>query len=79
VTRACKGIIFKNLEIVKDVIGKAKTKKGLKVFASIHDKLYETGKKVQQEFKETMKIIFDNYLSKWNYRAVPCTVKIVSY
>jgi hypothetical protein len=74
VTRACKGIIFKNLQIVKDVIGKAKTKKGLKVFTAIHDKLYETGKKLQEDFKETMKIIFDGYLPKWNYRVVPCTL-----
>jgi hypothetical protein len=27
--------------------------------------------KVSENFKENMKIIFDEYLGKWNYRAIP--------
>ena len=38
---------------------------------NVIDKIYETGRKVAKGFKETMKIIFDEYLPKWNYRAVP--------
>ena len=38
---------------------------------NVLDKVYESGRKVAQGFKETMKIIFDEYLPKWNYRAVP--------
>ncbi|MBI1833177.1 MAG: hypothetical protein HYR84_17185, partial [Planctomycetes bacterium] len=35
------------------------------------DKVYATGKKVAKGFKETMRIIFDDFLPKWNYRALP--------
>ena len=52
-------------------MAKAKTKKGLKVKVSILDKVYETGRKYAAGFKKTMKIVFDEFLPKWNYRAVP--------
>jgi hypothetical protein len=29
------------------------------------------GKKVAKGFKKTMRILFDDLLPKWNYRAVP--------
>ncbi len=71
VTRACQGVIFKNVETVKELIEKAKTTKGLKVTVQIIDKLYETGRKVTENFKENMKIHFDDYLPQWNYRVIP--------
>ncbi|MEG5042647.1 MULTISPECIES: ISAzo13-like element transposase-related protein [unclassified Microcoleus] len=46
-------------------------KTGLSVVVNVSDKIYETGRKVAKGFKEKMKIIFDEYLPKWNYRAVP--------
>jgi len=36
--------------------------------------MYETGRKVADNFKETMRIIFDEKLGKWNYRAVPLKI-----
>jgi hypothetical protein len=33
--------------------------------------IYATARKVSEKFKEKMKIVFDNYLGKWNYRAIP--------
>lgn len=71
VTRACKGVIFKNVDIVKEFIGKTKTTTGLKVFPSVLDKAFETKRKVADNFKETMRIRFDEYLPKWNYVAIP--------
>ncbi len=38
-------------------------------------KIYETGRKVDDNFKKNMKVIFDDYLQKWNYKVVPQTVK----
>ena len=35
------------------------------------DKVYQTGKKVATDCKETMRIVFDDYLPQWNYTAVP--------
>ena len=71
VTKACEGVIFKSVEIVKSLMKETKTKTGLKVFVDIIDKKYKTGRKVAGDFKENMKIIFDEYLPQWNYRAVP--------
>jgi hypothetical protein len=71
ITRACEGVIFKSVELVRELITKTKTKTGLKVFATILDGIYETGRKVTDEFKQTMKIEFDDYLPQWNYTAVP--------
>ena len=35
------------------------------------DKGYQTGRKYAADFKHNMKILFDDSLPKWNYRAVP--------
>jgi hypothetical protein len=70
-TRVCQGVIFKNIELVKELMEKAKTSKGLRVTVEILDKVYQTGRKVAKDFKETMRILFDDYLPQWNYRIVP--------
>ena len=33
-------------------------------------KAYQTGQKVAHDFKQTMRIAFDDELSKWNYTAL---------
>ncbi len=71
ITRACKGAIFKTIDIANDLIGRASTSKGLKVFSSVLDKTFETGRKYADDFKENIKIKFDDFLPKWNYVAVP--------
>ena len=50
---------------------KATTKKGLKVFANILDRVYHTGKKVEENFKKNMPIVYHDVLPQWDYRAVP--------
>jgi hypothetical protein len=71
VTRACQGVIFKSLDLVKTLMEKTTTRKGLDVTVHLLEKVYQTGRKVAEDFKETMRIIFDEYLPKWNYTAVP--------
>jgi Rhodopirellula transposase DDE domain len=71
VTRACQGVIFTSIELVKELIEKTRTSTGLKVTVQIIDKVYETGRKVADSFKETMRLVFDDYLPQWNYTAVP--------
>ena len=70
-TRACQGVIFHTVELVKGLMEKAKTSTGLEVTVDILDKVYQTGRKYAADFKETMKIVFDEVLPKWNYRAIP--------
>ena len=71
VTRACQGVIFKTHQIVKELIGKTSTTKGLTTTVDILDKIYQTGRKYDLDFKENMPIIFDDYLGQCNYRAIP--------
>ena len=56
---------------MKELIEKTITKAGLKVFACIFNKGYETGRKVVEGFKESMRIVFDQHLRQWNYVAMP--------
>ena len=73
ITRACQGVIFHTVDIAKQFLERAKTTTGLRVTVSILGKVYATGRKYAQGFKENMKIIFDEHLPKWNYRVIPQT------
>ena len=71
ISRACQGVIFDTVETVLDLIATAKTQTELKVFTTVIDKVYQTGLKVAENFKENMQIVFDNFLPEWNYTALP--------
>lgn len=71
ITKSMQGVILKSYDIVSELIESTMTKTGLKVKANIITKVYETGKKYAQNYKENMKIKFDEKLAKWNYTAVP--------
>ena len=71
ITRACQGVIFHTVDIAQQFIERAKTTTGLRVTVRILDKVYQAGRKYAADFKQNMKIVFDDHLPKWNYRAVP--------
>lgn len=71
VTRACQGVVFHTVPIVKSLMEKTHTSTGLHVTVDIIDQVYEVGRKCAKGFKENMKIVFDNFLAQWNYRAIP--------
>ncbi len=73
VTRACQGVIFDSVATVKRLLEKTRTATGLGVVVAVMEKVYETGRKYAEGFKKDMKIVFDEYLPKWNYRAIPTT------
>ena len=50
---------------------KTHTRQGLKVTVQIVDQVYQTRRRVAKGFKETMRIVFDEFLPQWNYIAVP--------
>jgi hypothetical protein len=56
---------------VNEVMSKTKTSTGLKAFTSILDKVFETGRKVADDFKKNIRIEFDEFLPQWNYVAAP--------
>jgi len=69
-TRACQGLIFETLEQVQYYMAKAATKTGLAVVVNILDKVYQKGRQVADDFRENMKIVFDETLPKFNYQAI---------
>lgn len=71
VTRACKGVPLETIETAQHYMAKAATTTGLKVVVRIIDKVFETGRRYAADFKENMKIQFDELLPKWNYTANP--------
>ena len=71
ITRELSGMILISHVFMKELIEKTTTKAGLKVFACIFNKVYETGRKVAEGFKESMRIVFDKHLRQWNYVAMP--------
>jgi hypothetical protein len=72
-TRACQGVIFHSLDVVKELMVKAKTRTGLRVTVDVRDKVYQTGRKGAKSFKAPMPLVFEAVLPKWHYRAVPST------
>jgi hypothetical protein len=71
VTRACQGVIFHTLEIARQFIERAKTETGLRVTVRVLEKVDAIGRKCVEGFTAGMKIVFDDHLPKWNYRALP--------
>jgi hypothetical protein len=71
VTRACQGVVFVSVDLVKKLMEKTTTKTGLRVTVDMIAATYPTGVKAPVDFKKTMAIVFDDLLPKWNYRALP--------
>ncbi|BBL76843.1 transposase [Methylomagnum ishizawai] len=74
ITRACQGVVFHSVAIARQFMARAKTSKGLRVTVDILAGTYATGKKCSADFLETMRIVFDDFLPRWNYRAIPMAI-----
>ncbi len=72
VARACQGIIFRTLDIVKRFIRRTTTSTGLRVTLHVLGKCYQKGRKASDRFLENCPIIFDTLLPELNYLVVPC-------
>ena len=70
-TRAMQGVILTSHTLVQTLLERATTRSGLKVVVNIFDKIYQTGRKVADDYKTTIRIVFDDFLAQWNYRAIP--------
>jgi len=71
VTRACQGVLFDSLETVMRLMRKTATQTGLSTTVHVMKKVYETGRKATDEFREKLPLRFDSVLPRWNYTAVP--------
>ena len=71
VTRACEGVVFKDLPLVKKLIERTQTSTGLTVTVDILDRVYETGRKVAQHLTSSLHVVADALLPAWNYTILP--------
>lgn len=71
VGRACQGVLFDTLDTVVRLMRSASTRTGLQTTVNVIRRVYETGRQVAEGFKDSMPILFDALLPRWNYRAVP--------
>ena len=71
VSRACQGVIFTSLALVKRLMEKTQTRTGLRVVVDLIDKVYQTGRRVADEVKKALNLIRDPFLPNWNYRILP--------
>ena len=63
-------VVFKSVELVNHLIAKTKTPTRLRIVSNILNKMLETGHKVANNFKKSMRIKFDKYSPQWNYTAI---------
>jgi hypothetical protein len=70
-SRVCRGMILYSVELVAELMGRAKTRTGLSVVVDIMDKLYKTARKVNQATKDAVNVVRDSVLPRWNYRILP--------
>jgi hypothetical protein len=71
VTRACEGVVFESVPLVKELMARTHTSKGLHVTVDIIDRIYEAGRKAANHLKDSLRITFDAFLPKWNYTIRP--------
>ena len=71
ITRACAGVVFSSVSLVRELIEKASTKTGLKVTADILDGAYEAGRTVTRDACASLNIEYDSTLPSWNYSIHP--------
>jgi Rhodopirellula transposase DDE domain len=71
ISRKLKSVILEQAEYVVDLMQSVTTSTGLKVLARLVETIYLTGKKVTAEYKEKMRIVFDEQLKQWNYWVAP--------
>jgi hypothetical protein len=70
-TRSCKGVILHSVDRVAELMRKARTRTGLRVDVAILEKVYELGRKVSRAMKESIQLVRDAVLPRWNYRILP--------
>jgi hypothetical protein len=71
VSRACQGVIFTNVELVRRLMEKTKTRTGLSVVVDVVQEIYQRGRKLAEEVKDALGIFRDDLLPKLNYRILP--------
>lgn len=71
VARACSGMLFDTLQTAVRLMRKTATRTGLTATVHVIQKIYEKGRKVRDDFQQTMRLLFEPFIPQWNYTALP--------
>jgi hypothetical protein len=71
VARACQGIVFRTLDIVKRFIRRTTTSTGLRTTVHVLTKTYQRGRTASIRFLTNCPILFDRFLPELNYLVLP--------
>lgn len=71
VTRACQGLLLTSLEVTCRAMARTSTRQGLTTTVHVLAGDYPLKEAYPEDYKETMRIRFDQELPAWNYRAIP--------
>ncbi len=71
VSRACRGVVFTSVADALTYLARTQTTTGLRTTIHLLDGDYPTGESAPKGYKEAMKLVFDDQLPAWNYRAIP--------
>jgi len=73
VTRVSQGLFLKSADMLRDLMRRAKTKSGLRVFATVVKRPYHLGVQATDDFIDHMHahVRFDRVLPNWNYVLLP--------
>lgn len=71
--RACEWVMFTDVELVQQLMARAKTEQWLTVSVDIDHAVYQTGRKVPKKFEQSVRNIphRDELLQQWNYVIKP--------
>ena len=70
-------MLLDNLDMVVALMRKATATTGLKTIVNVIRRVYQTGLNAMDEIKRNLKIVFDDLLPKWNYRAIPQIATVI--
>ena len=70
-SRACRGMVLRSVELVRQLMQQAGTRTGLQVVVDILRTEYATGRKVAEEVKKNLNLHRDDFLPQLNYRIKP--------
>lgn len=71
VTRVCQGLFLNTLQQIGELMRKARTSRGLRVFARVLPRFYEKGQQAIVDSVKDLRIRFDRTLPRWNYVLSP--------
>jgi hypothetical protein len=64
-------VVFQSVEVVKRLMQKTTTCTGLRVEVEIDTTNYVRGRKVAEQTRQSLRLLRDEHLPKFNYRILP--------